>query len=162
MNGVKYPERDSVFDCWPMWYHKVGTCNISLHLSQGPNVRLLDRQGNKLFKRWQSVYASSKFSARQALEHSNLWKCGSEQTIQPLHARETLANGYCECRIGEPFQGQKPFKPTAKCTTIQLLREVLPAACRKEDKEIEGALCIIDLQGFGYMLPSSLSPQDHL
>jgi len=30
-----------------------------------------------------------------------------------------------------------------------LLREVLPAACRKEGKEVEGALFIIDLQGFG-------------
>lgn len=49
------------------------------------------------------------------------------------------------------LEGQRHFRtPTAKCTTIQLLREVLPATSRREGKEIDGALCIIDLQGFGY------------
>ena len=46
LNGViKYSEREVVFDCWPMWYHKVCICNIYLYLSQVSNVRLLDRQG---------------------------------------------------------------------------------------------------------------------
>ena len=48
------------------------------------------------------------------------------------------------------------IKPTAECTTIKLLREVLPAACRKEGKEIEGALFIIDLQDFGYVTASAV------
>jgi hypothetical protein len=40
---------------------------------------------------------------------------------------------------------------------LQLSREVLPAAARKAGQELEECFFIIDLQNFGYALPSSLS-----
>jgi hypothetical protein len=50
LNGVKkYLEREAVFDCWPMWYHKV-RCNIYLYLSKVPYHRTATRQTRLAFK----------------------------------------------------------------------------------------------------------------
>lgn len=40
---------------------------------------------------------------------------------------------------------------------LQLSREVVPAAARQAGKELEEGLFILDLQNFGYALPSSFS-----
>jgi len=57
-----FPQREVIFDCWPMWYHKTD------------KVRFFTRKVA-------AIHASSNYLARQALEHSKFWKCGLRQTV---------------------------------------------------------------------------------
>ena len=48
---IKFPQREVIFDCWPMWYHKVR--NLPYLYTTCPNIRLRPTRLGFLLERWQ-------------------------------------------------------------------------------------------------------------
>jgi len=66
-----YPEREAVFDCWPMWFHKTDKRGrpINVHVFGGMDL-------NKLYKtctperHWQTVLVNAESLVREVLPAS--------------------------------------------------------------------------------------------
>ncbi|KAF5389265.1 hypothetical protein D9757_003535 [Collybiopsis confluens] len=88
-----YLEREAVFNCWPMWFHKTDKQGrpLNFHFLGGLDLERLNKEGVTPERHWETV----------------------------------LVNAEC------------------------LTREILPAAARKYEKEIDSVFVIVDLKGFG-------------
>lgn len=64
-----------------------------------------------------------------------------------------IVNGESVGHLKDKYTSNGPLN----ITTVQLIREAFPAAGRKVGKEVGQGLFIVDLEGFGYALPRSLS-----
>lgn len=80
---IKFPQREVIFDYWPMWYHKVRNLRYLY-----PNYRLKRTTTRRtrlafIYTRytWQQCTPHGILLARQALEYSNIWKCEPRQVV---------------------------------------------------------------------------------
>ncbi|KAJ3775527.1 CRAL-TRIO domain-containing protein [Lentinula raphanica] len=61
-----YPEREAVFDCWPMWFHKLGR-PINLQFLGGMDLHRLSKEGVTPERHWETILVNAECLTREIL-----------------------------------------------------------------------------------------------
>ncbi|KAJ4468981.1 CRAL-TRIO domain-containing protein [Lentinula lateritia] len=61
-----YPEREAVFDCWPMWFHKLGR-PLNLQFLGGLDLQRLSKEGVTPERHWETIIVNAECLTREIL-----------------------------------------------------------------------------------------------
>lgn len=69
LDPFDYPEREAVFNCWPMWFHKTDKLGrpLNFHSLGGLDLQRLTREGVTPERHWQTILVNAECLTREIL-----------------------------------------------------------------------------------------------